>query len=411
MTKEEIIEQGQKFCTSSFEVAERNQFYTAWSSCGKLVEDGLITRSNTLPTLFALTEKGEDMAGKLLTASLHDDAVNTATQNIALPEGAAGLPKARSLPFPAPKPAPPKETKVKQEKAEPPTHLKRAATENLESHKTKHSKVEVPAPKQPPPQLQSRVHIIPERSPTPPTDHELTPPPVPAPAAKAAVGGEFEFSYIAGDSDKELVLMMEDAFVEVDSEQLVYQIEFPSSMLKHPFIQHVVRVHKHPTKPGFHWGFVLEESAKDRSTYQATSHTPTGPIVPSPVVIAAPTAAAVTPAIPASSPRKMARSTSASSSSSSTLPNDAPPTLPRANSAPSSSALPANHKIITFEPNSYDLILLLDTREMKSTKERDFLIAGLQRNEVRCEQRSLIVGDFLWVARHKGGHFLFLCCV
>lgn len=52
-------------------------------------------------------------------------------------------------------------------------------------------------------------------------------------------------------------------------------------------------------------------------------------------------------------------------------------------------------------PEDYDIILLVDNREIRSQSERDFFHRRISENNVGCDVRSLSVGDILWVAKHK----------
>lgn len=50
--------------------------------------------------------------------------------------------------------------------------------------------------------------------------------------------------------------------------------------------------------------------------------------------------------------------------------------------------------------NEYEIILIIDTREIKSLLERDFFNKRLSALNVACDTRALTVGDVLWIARH-----------
>lgn len=52
-------------------------------------------------------------------------------------------------------------------------------------------------------------------------------------------------------------------------------------------------------------------------------------------------------------------------------------------------------------PEDYDIILLVDNREVRSQSERDFFQKRITDNNVQCEVRTLSVGDILWIAKHK----------
>jgi len=54
------------------------------------------------------------------------------------------------------------------------------------------------------------------------------------------------------------------------------------------------------------------------------------------------------------------------------------------------------------ELDSWELILLIDTREVKTKKDRSFLYEQLMKNRINCEKRALPLGDALWIYRHNG---------
>ncbi|KIR54232.1 crossover junction endonuclease MUS81 [Cryptococcus gattii Ru294] len=60
---------------------------------------------------------------------------------------------------------------------------------------------------------------------------------------------------------------------------------------------------------------------------------------------------------------------------------------------------------IIFPPGSYDIILIIDTREVESskTKNRDKIAETLEAKGIRVETRALRLGDMCWVARRKDG--------
>lgn len=54
-----------------------------------------------------------------------------------------------------------------------------------------------------------------------------------------------------------------------------------------------------------------------------------------------------------------------------------------------------------WTPEEFDIVLLIDNREVRSRDERDFFQRRTQERNVTCEVRNLSVGDVLWIARHK----------
>ncbi|KAG8679660.1 Crossover junction endonuclease mus81 [Ceratobasidium sp. 394] len=57
--------------------------------------------------------------------------------------------------------------------------------------------------------------------------------------------------------------------------------------------------------------------------------------------------------------------------------------------------------LLVFAAGTYTIQLILDEREVKSTKNRDYILKGLQKRGVDAEKRALEIGDVCWVARSK----------
>ncbi|KAJ3416085.1 Crossover junction endonuclease mus81 [Chytridiales sp. JEL 0842] len=77
-------------------------------------------------------------------------------------------------------------------------------------------------------------------------------------------------------------------------------------------------------------------------------------------------------------------------------PSPFPPSLLRKDS------IPTYGQVLDFAPGSYDIILLLDSREVKNGGERKFFQETLRAKGVLLETRSLELGDVMWIARKKG---------
>lgn len=52
-------------------------------------------------------------------------------------------------------------------------------------------------------------------------------------------------------------------------------------------------------------------------------------------------------------------------------------------------------------PDEFEVVLLIDTREIRSSKERYYFKEKVSSSGVKCETENLSVGDVLWVAKHK----------
>jgi crossover junction endonuclease MUS81 len=57
----------------------------------------------------------------------------------------------------------------------------------------------------------------------------------------------------------------------------------------------------------------------------------------------------------------------------------------------------------------WELVLLLDTREVRSKKDRDYMTKGLNRLGVSVEVRALPLGDVLWMVRRAGTDEEWVC--
>lgn len=60
-----------------------------------------------------------------------------------------------------------------------------------------------------------------------------------------------------------------------------------------------------------------------------------------------------------------------------------------------------NVKYDIWCPHDYDIVLFMDTREVRSQTERDYFQTRIIASGVNCNVRNLSLGDVLWVARHK----------
>lgn len=54
-----------------------------------------------------------------------------------------------------------------------------------------------------------------------------------------------------------------------------------------------------------------------------------------------------------------------------------------------------------WSKDSYDIILVIDHREVKSQRDRDFFSKAFMRRGIKCEMRQLASGDILWVAKNR----------
>jgi crossover junction endonuclease MUS81 len=58
-------------------------------------------------------------------------------------------------------------------------------------------------------------------------------------------------------------------------------------------------------------------------------------------------------------------------------------------------------EITLWSTGTFDIELLTDLREVKSKDQRDYFLDKLSEVGIRCSQRALPLGDFLWIAKKK----------
>ena len=99
-------------------------------------------------------------------------------------------------------------------------------------------------------------------------------------------------------------------------------------------------------------------------------------------------------------------------------PGGMPPTRPASCAAPAGSSLASSSSISSSAPVSvsappphtcaldvacWEVVLLLDNREVRSQKDRGYMAAELQGRGVTVEVRALALGDIMWIARRREG--------
>lgn len=58
---------------------------------------------------------------------------------------------------------------------------------------------------------------------------------------------------------------------------------------------------------------------------------------------------------------------------------------------------------MVFKAGTFDIILILDTREIETKSTRDNFGEALRSRGINVETRALRLGDMLWVARRRDG--------
>ncbi|OCF44157.1 hypothetical protein I317_01949 [Kwoniella heveanensis CBS 569] len=60
-------------------------------------------------------------------------------------------------------------------------------------------------------------------------------------------------------------------------------------------------------------------------------------------------------------------------------------------------------RAITYPPGSYEIVLIVDTREVESRSNRDRIAETLEAKGIKVETRALRLGDMCWIARRTVG--------
>jgi len=85
-----------------------------------------------------------------------------------------------------------------------------------------------------------------------------------------------------------------------------------------------------------------------------------------------------------------------------------PKRIPIQDSGPSarrtSAFTPTNSAPIVLQPGTFTVKLVLDTREVRTKTDRDYIANELKKYDVVADIRALPLGDVLWIAKLKPGH-------
>ncbi|KAF7720894.1 Crossover junction endonuclease mus81 [Apophysomyces ossiformis] len=64
----------------------------------------------------------------------------------------------------------------------------------------------------------------------------------------------------------------------------------------------------------------------------------------------------------------------------------------------------ARASMTRYPPDSYEIVLVLDNREIKMKTNRDYILQKLETKGIRVVKRALELGDVIWIARKKGSN-------
>jgi hypothetical protein len=57
----------------------------------------------------------------------------------------------------------------------------------------------------------------------------------------------------------------------------------------------------------------------------------------------------------------------------------------------------------SYPPGSFEVVLVLDSREVRSRRDRDYIKDAILKRGIHVEVRSLDLGDVMWVAQKSNG--------
>ncbi|ORY28258.1 hypothetical protein BCR39DRAFT_496331 [Naematelia encephala] len=239
--------------------------------------------------------------------------------------------------------------------------------------------------------------------------------------------GKFEFWYI--DATGARTNSLDDAMVRLDPDQFINirKVEFLASQRNHTFAKQLRMVDTEEQARPTVFGFIVEDGAPptcSRFDEPDTEETQSVEADDSEVTIAGVSALARTRSVPDSGATQSIDMTSGPSRTHSATADLSLPSRPLTGNRPRaprlSSHVPAPSPLaemsptvsipnfepstaINFAPGTFDIILVLDTREVESKTSRDKFAEALEARGLNIETRALRLGDMCWIARRRDG--------
>ncbi|BEI81713.1 hypothetical protein CcaverHIS002_0208730 [Cutaneotrichosporon cavernicola] len=222
-------------------------------------------------------------------------------------------------------------------------------------------------------------------APTPPADH--APVRSAPPASRRVSASRFGFWYLDTKGNRVEDLLAARTRLDPVDFVTLRQIEFLDSQRDHPITGQLRLVDDDPT---LHddglvtlGAYFVEDEAPPQCSKFDDDEIATK-VQPPPVQVAS-----TSRAVSVGPSRRLARTASSRPRLSSQMP------------------LPGEHRDADFDPadtiifpkGSYEILLVIDTREVESRANRDRITESLERKGVRVETRALRLGDMCWVAR------------
>ncbi|KAI8371855.1 hypothetical protein BD560DRAFT_105757 [Blakeslea trispora] len=221
----------------------------------------------------------------------------------------------------------------------------------------------------------------------------------------------FQYTYL--DADHQPVRHASQALVDLDEGQMAYLVRFSKQQASH---QKTQWIHKQRIEHDMITGFLSETHAEticpglpttpilslhreeEDSFWPASNHQQplTSSSLSQPFAISSPTPISLSPSqTPSSLP--------ASSQSSADIESQAffPSSQQSTETAPDYVAMLAKEAFDVLLPDQYEIVLVIDSREIQMKGKRDYFEQTLTAKGVSCMTRSLDLGDAIWIARSK----------
>jgi crossover junction endonuclease MUS81 len=403
LTKDEILVIGQKFAEASLANKEHGSFYSAWDSMGTLISKGLVYQNGKG---YYMTGEGKDIAFTLKDATIQRDA--TMAQYFVRPNGEDAVnpniqhrspPYNPELPRAAPEqPRPTPRSKAAPKRAAPTYNAYDVDNKSGPSNEQGYGDWDDP------------------------DDDWGTPDPAPS-ASGAALRSNFsvaEPSNSYGSSSSSRLTGTSHQPLDVDNDWDVNEYDAvspgdyasPQDDVSSPYS--IGRASADYTRPS-------SSSASLGSSGNVPEPLPDLSKVPLPVLLEIAeaqrrgTVSEVLGRLASTS--SPARSSSFKGTTKTNAPRAGPDAFPHLSVNTFSTATGANEEIqdiaqlakfqpIYYAPGSFDIILVLDIREVRVQSDRDYFSKKLEEKGVQVITRALDIGDVLWIAKPKEPNLL-----
>ncbi|KAG0183365.1 Crossover junction endonuclease mus81 [Apophysomyces sp. BC1034] len=385
-TKEQITRQAEDYCDTSFDMPDPGKNYTAWNSIKTLLEKDYVWKNGS-PAKYMLTDSGYEMAKQLKTASQTDATKSKGKQKATNDDNAGGEeeidlslyvlnPEQFRKDSAANKHITREENKHTTENEEtdlslyvlnPEQFRKDSAAnkritheENIDPYKYSSEDEEIDLA----PYAPSSSHIG-KRSIVEESDQNLE---------DDSQG--FHYEYV--DTENQPVRHITQAAIEVDGIHtcLAYRVRFSSNQRYHPKAKGIITVQN---EGDICLGWMPEDLADT-----ICSGLPATPLLPLHV-----------------------------EEQDDFWPNHSQPVAAatedrtlidyrETQSQPISTD--THHSMTQYPPDSYEIVLVLDNREIKMRSNRDYILEKLESKGIKVVKRALELGDMIWIAQKKGSN-------